>query len=139
MIVDNFYVNCIRTLPFETDAPLVILADAVLPFAVFLKRFEPVSRQARQIAQAGGRIKHQQLSPRRLLNARQARARQVVEDSFGVRAAKAFDHDTFNIIRDTYTNQAALMSAGELSNELSNETGEKVTPGLQSKLLNETP
>jgi hypothetical protein len=54
MIIRNFYMTGTGGLrrPLETDPPLVVDADAVLPGAVTLQGFEAVARQGTQIAQA---------------------------------------------------------------------------------------
>jgi hypothetical protein len=67
MIVDNL--NLLRTiLPHKTDSPLVIDADAPLSGAVALQRFQPVARQAGQVAQPCGAVQVDQLALRCLLD-----------------------------------------------------------------------
>jgi hypothetical protein len=45
MVVD--YLDCIGTVlrPHKTDAPLIVDADAVLPFAIIFQCFEPIGRE----------------------------------------------------------------------------------------------
>jgi hypothetical protein len=52
------YLNISRTLrrPHKAHAPLIIDADAVLPFAVPLQGFEPIARWGRQIEQNVRRV-----------------------------------------------------------------------------------
>lgn len=43
MVIHNFHIINIAVRPLETNAPLVINADAVLPFAVTFKRFQMIA------------------------------------------------------------------------------------------------
>src|SRR5947209_2056913 len=51
VIIDNLDVRRARRSirPLETDTPLIVDADAVLPLPIPLQRFEPVAGQRRQI------------------------------------------------------------------------------------------
>jgi hypothetical protein len=55
MIIDNFDILRSAVDPNETDAPLLVDADTVLPLAIAPERFQPVSRGKRQIFQPRGR------------------------------------------------------------------------------------
>jgi len=59
-----------RTLrrPYKTKAPLVINANAVLPFAIPIQRFKPIARRRRQISQEKGGIQLAQLAARHRLD-----------------------------------------------------------------------
>src|SRR5262245_35050341 len=54
--------------PFETDAPLIIDADAVLPLSISAQCFEPVTGQRGEISQRRRRLETVQLQLRRTLN-----------------------------------------------------------------------
>jgi len=45
MIVNDFNLMHITAMPDETDAPLVIDLDAVLPFTITMQRLQPISRR----------------------------------------------------------------------------------------------
>ena len=51
MIIDDFDILRTRRLvrPLETDSPLIINANAVLPFSIASKCFETITRQCRKI------------------------------------------------------------------------------------------
>jgi hypothetical protein len=49
MIINNFNFVCISIYPPETDAPLPIDANAVLPSTIAIQRFQPVAGDRRQI------------------------------------------------------------------------------------------
>src|SRR5271155_5337700 len=49
MIIDNFYIERVTVLPSETDAPLVINADAVLTRPIPKQSLEPVPGRHSQI------------------------------------------------------------------------------------------
>src|ERR1700719_1085174 len=69
------YLNVSWTLrrPHETDAPLAINANAVLPFAVSIQRLKPVARWRRQILQKMGRIQLAQLAARHCFDVHKTR------------------------------------------------------------------
>ncbi len=62
MIVNNFDVLSVFAFPAETNAPLVIHANAILPGAVSFKRFQPVPGRQLQIKQLARTIYLGQLS-----------------------------------------------------------------------------
>jgi hypothetical protein len=68
MIVHDLHVVSVPIFPHKTNAPLIIDADAVLPFAVSLQRVKPVAPRHTQIHQAFGCVQHQQFSSRWLPN-----------------------------------------------------------------------
>jgi len=51
MVIHDFYISGFAGRPLETDAPLVIDADAILPCAVAFHFFEPVTRHCLYILQ----------------------------------------------------------------------------------------
>ena len=56
MVIDNFYPVRIGACPTETDAPLIIYADAVLASAAALQRFQSVPGRHSHLPQLGGRV-----------------------------------------------------------------------------------
>src|SRR6267378_3732528 len=73
VIIDNLDVRrAMRSIrPLKTDAPLIVDADAVLPLAIALQRFEPVARQRREIMKDVRSFKAIELEPSRSLDARE--------------------------------------------------------------------
>ncbi len=55
MIVNDFNVPCVVTLPFKTNSPLVIYPNAVLSFAITVQRLQAICRRDAQIIQRDGR------------------------------------------------------------------------------------
>ena len=62
MIIHNFHVVDIAIAPSKTDAPLVVDANAVLPFSIAFQRFQAIAWRRPQIAKFGGDIQLPQLS-----------------------------------------------------------------------------
>lgn len=51
MVIDNFYILSVLTLPAEADTPLVVYTDAVLPNAAAFEGFEMIAWRHHQITQ----------------------------------------------------------------------------------------
>ena len=64
MIIDDFDLMSGTFEPDETDSPLTVDANAVLPFAVPPKCFQTIPGRRSKIAQLRCRFQHPQLSPR---------------------------------------------------------------------------
>jgi hypothetical protein len=62
VIIYNFDIVGIAIAPDKADAPLVVDADTVLPFAIASQRFQVIARRRPQIAKFGGDIQLPQLS-----------------------------------------------------------------------------
>ena len=93
MVVHNFYVQRILTMPAEANPPLIVHADAVLAFAVVFQRLQVVAIRDTQIIQAPGLMQHQQFPPRHALNLpRQPARRFIVKQLFSFVAGKAAYH-----------------------------------------------
>src|SRR3954470_15250752 len=56
VIIDNLYVVHAIGFPAETDPPLIVNTNAMLPGPVTLQRFEPISRRGLQVRKGNGRI-----------------------------------------------------------------------------------
>jgi hypothetical protein len=78
--------------PHKTDTPLVVDAYTVLPRAVTFQLMKSVARRHSQIRQTFGRVQHQKLSPRWLLNVHKLTNILVVEKPFRVRALEGPYH-----------------------------------------------
>ncbi len=59
MVVNDFNLMGIAIEPDETDAPLIVDADTVLPFAIRFEPMKPVPRWRLQIRQTLRRMQHQ--------------------------------------------------------------------------------
>src|SRR3990172_1093266 len=64
VVIHYLYVFSACFRPAETDAPLIIDADAVLTGSVALQRLESVSRRYPQVLQAAGDLQLPELSTR---------------------------------------------------------------------------
>ena len=68
MVVHNFHVQRILTVPAEANPPLIVHADAVLTFAVVFQRLQVIAIRDAQIIQTPRLMQHQQFPPRHALN-----------------------------------------------------------------------
>jgi hypothetical protein len=68
VIVNNFYVEGITVFPNKADAPLVVDANAVLPFSVALERLKAIAGRNLQVSQDSGSTEHSQFSKCHPLN-----------------------------------------------------------------------
>jgi len=59
MIIHNFNFMGVAFVPAEANPPLIIHANAVLPFTAALQRFEPVARRHDHVPQFRGRVQCQ--------------------------------------------------------------------------------
>lgn len=84
MIVGDFHL--LRTLirPAETEAVLLIDADAVLAAAITFQKFKTVAGRAFQILKAGRGMEDQELCPRPSAKiGRKSAGRETMEEFFG--------------------------------------------------------
>ena len=82
MVIGNLYLMDAIVMPYKTDAPLFVNADAVLPLPVTAQLFKPVCRRDTQIIKGGGMMQHNQFAFRDKLN--------VPRQFFGKTAGKYF-------------------------------------------------
>jgi len=68
VVVHNFNIKGIVVFPAQTDPPLVVDADAVLPFAVALQCSQPVSRRNLEFVKALCLMQVQELAAGATLN-----------------------------------------------------------------------
>jgi len=93
MRVDNLDIADISIDPFETNPPLWVYSDAILPFPITRQGFEQIGRWNPQILYCRASMKHLQLSIGDLLDVRRQSLRKLsVEYLFRFFARKAFDH-----------------------------------------------
>lgn len=67
MVVGNLYVVGTVRLPPETDAPLTVDPDAVLPLALSLQGLKAITRWSLQVPQRLGGLDHLEFAPHRFL------------------------------------------------------------------------
>jgi hypothetical protein len=68
MVINDFNIICIALYPGETDAPLIVDADAVLSFPIPAESFQSISRRYAKVIDAGSSIDHSKFSQGSLLN-----------------------------------------------------------------------
>ncbi len=94
MIVHDFDLIRMTVSPLEADTPLVVDANAVLPFPRPAKFFESIGGRGAQITQRRGVVKHPELAQGYLLNLGRESARPLTgEDFLGLTIPKGLDHD----------------------------------------------
>jgi hypothetical protein len=62
VIVDDFNILSVRGLPYETDPPLIIDPNTVLPGTIAIENFQPVTWHTPDFLQAGRSVKDAQLA-----------------------------------------------------------------------------
>src|SRR5690348_15691086 len=70
VVIDYSHFERIAILPLEANAPLIVDAHAVLPFAVAFQGFEPICGWNPQIVHGRGVVEHTQLATCDLLDVR---------------------------------------------------------------------
>ena len=94
MVIDNFDVSRIAATPHETDAPLVVDADAALSFVVALQGLEMISWRALQIRKRARPVQVFEFPPRRLLHVLGEFSRALASKNFRrLSAAETRDHE----------------------------------------------
>ena len=92
MIVDNFDVKCIGLAPAETDPPLIVNPNAVLPPPIAFQGFQPIPRRRSERAQLHRAVQLAQLPAGNLLKRGKTRNTLAPMNSFGVATAKRPNH-----------------------------------------------
>ena len=93
VIVDNLNLPCVAIAPDETNAPLLVDANAMLPKSVATRSFEPVAGRDPQIIEASGRVDRNQFGPSPLLDLHGQPANGIAcEDGRNAFTGKALDH-----------------------------------------------
>jgi hypothetical protein len=97
MIINNLNIVRISVLPFETDSPLIVNANAMLSFSVPRQSFKIVSRRGFKVLNCGTPIQHPELSKCDLLNiVWQLFGKLPMEYLFSFTALEAFNHDVLS-------------------------------------------
>ena len=92
MIVDDFDLKRIAVAPSETNSPLLIDADRMLPPAIARQCFEAVSRRHTQILQTHNGVEHQKLSPRLTFDRLHSTNGLIAKQSLCIAIGKTLDH-----------------------------------------------
>jgi hypothetical protein len=94
MIIGDFNLQGAVFVPLETDTPLIVDANAVLPLPVTAQRFKPVCGRDAEIINRGGMVQHDKFSFRNPLDIlRQFFRKTAMKDFFRLLALKRFDHN----------------------------------------------
>jgi hypothetical protein len=93
VVVYDFNIVGIGVFPGEADAPLVIDADAVLPFSITLQSFQMIARRLLQVLQVPCAVEIEQLAPCLALYRFEPDHKNVMEQGLSVFAAERLDHD----------------------------------------------
>ena len=113
MVVHNFHVVRVARRPHKADAPLVVDADAVPPFAPALGRLQPVARWHRQILQHRGPMQILQFAPGGVLNVRRQSSRPfTMKNSFGFSTRKTRYHQGILAYGDNTSSPTSATACG---------------------------
>lgn len=93
VVINDLDVKGVSVFPDETDTPLIVDPDAVLPRAVAAEPLEAVARRNQKVLERLSAVKDQQLSQCNSLDVRGKPPRSLAqEQSLGLGVAKAPDH-----------------------------------------------
>lgn len=92
MVVNDLHVVSVSFPPDKTDAPLIIDADAVLPLAAAMERFEAIGGWRAKVAELHRGIQLAQLSLRDSLDATPPPDELPLVQPLCILRAKALDH-----------------------------------------------
>jgi hypothetical protein len=106
VVIDNL--NIVRTIipPHEAEAPLVIYADAVLPFAITLQGSKLIARRHFQRCRFRRGVELQQLASRDALDIAKAPYRYALKQFFSVSIGERNDHRTLCSVIRNLSNRA---------------------------------
>ena len=94
MVVNDLDLPCFAIAPSETDTPLFVDANAVLPSAIAPQRLEPIAGRCPQIVKSACGIERQEFRPRLPLDPHwQATNGMTCENGRTVFVAETLDHD----------------------------------------------
>ena len=93
VVVDDLDIGRSNGGPDKADAPLVIDADAVLPFAISFKCFQTIAGWLLQVVERSCPMQIKQLATGRAFNRTESRDQNIVEQLFGVSAFERLNHD----------------------------------------------
>src|SRR4051812_37179236 len=99
MIVDDFSVFGVGSIPAETEPELIVDAYAVLPGAVALQRFQPIAGRNAQEIKRGRRVELHQLAPGDGLDRSKTPHRRPIKQTLRILAAKCLDRHLYIVYR----------------------------------------
>lgn len=88
MVIDDFDIEHIAILESETDSPLIVHADAMLPLAITLQSLQSVARRGAQKIQRDSGLQLRQLALGNGLNGTEAARIRAFKQCLSVFAAK---------------------------------------------------
>ena len=104
MVIDDLDAPRRAVVPDEADAPSVVDANAVLTPAIAPQSLQSITWRRAQVVEPVGRIKHQKLHPRTLLDrSRQTANGMASEDGSRVLVGEAPDHGPNVTNADTFS------------------------------------
>ncbi len=92
MIIDDLDVIAVTITPDETDSPLLVDADGMLPLPVSVQGFQLVSRRKGEHTQLRRRMQLQQLPQRNPLERPKSPKMLVLKQLLGLFRGEALDH-----------------------------------------------
>jgi hypothetical protein len=92
VIIHNLYPIRVAVLPYKTQPPLIVDANAVLVLPIAFQSLQSVSRQSAQSVKSLGGIQHVEFSERRSLNGSKTLHRFALKKALGVRVPEGLDH-----------------------------------------------
>ena len=92
VVINNFNLHDAALRPFKTKPPLIIDANAMLTFSVFLQGFEFVLWRNFQVIQITCPIEHGQLAQRNCFNIDPALDPHTLKQLLGISTLEAIDH-----------------------------------------------
>ena len=92
VIVNYLNIMCVTVAPDETETPLIVDANAMLPFSLAMQLFQAVSRRCRQVAQFGRAIQLAKLPTGHELDCLKTPAWLPTVESLSLGATKRLDH-----------------------------------------------
>jgi hypothetical protein len=93
VIVNNLYLVGVAVFPPETNPPLIVYADAVLPVSIAPQQLKPIPRGRGKIADFSRAIELQQSSPRDQFNRLKLARAVSIEQPLGFRGATRLNHN----------------------------------------------
>jgi len=88
VVVHDLDIQHITLFPTETDAPLVIYADAVLSLSVAFQGFQPIAGRYPKVLYTDGAMKVKQLTSRHALDVAKPPHIPIIEQRLGISAAE---------------------------------------------------
>jgi len=97
VVIDDFDIEYVAILKFETNTPFVVHPDAPLPFAITPQGFKVIARWRTKKIQRGCGVQLRQLAFGNCLNRTEASRIAPFKQRLGILAGKQLDHDAQDI------------------------------------------